>query len=175
MERTGDVSYESIRGTIIHEIIKTAIGGRPLPSVKAVAIALSREGTPKEYALQSASEILSEAERTVNSPFIAGLINNTNPLVKTECAIEDIPQEAHLRSGILDLLVFDGRSWWICDFKTARPLKDETVDAFVRREKELYRSQLAAYASMLASVNSIEERYIRKGIFLTAIRRWEEY
>ena len=174
-ERTGDISHESIRGTIIHGIIKTAIGGRPLPSVKAVAIALSREGMPEVSALQLAPEILSEAERTVNSHFIAGLIDNTNPLVKAECAIEDIPREGHLRSGIIDLLVFDGRCWWICDFKTARPLKDETVEIFVNREKELYRSQLAAYASMLASANSIEERDIQKGIFLTAIQRWAEY
>lgn len=174
-EMAGDSSPESVRGTLIHNILHTLIKGRPLPSNQAVAMALSQKGISKMHAAHLAPDILAEATITVKSPFIAELIDGTSLSVKAEVSIEDYIGQGRLRSGIIDLLVFDGRCWWICDFKTARPLKDETLDAFITREKESYRSQLAAYASMLASIKSMEEGQIRRGIFLTSVQRWVEY
>jgi len=174
-ERPGDTSTESVRGTLIHGIVKTAIDGRPLPSERSVTMALSQKGVSKEHAAHLAPEILEEAETTVRSPFIAGLIDRDNPVVKTEVAIEDILRESHLRSGIIDLLVFDGGCWWICDFKTARPKGDETLEVFINRGKETYRSQLKAYASMVAHLKSVEESHVRSGIYFTAFQKWMEY
>ncbi len=174
-ERLGDTSRESIRGTLIHGIVKAAINGMPLPSERAISIALSQRGMSKTHATHLAPEILEEAEKTVSSPFISGLIDRANPTVNAEVAIEDISGERRLRSGIIDLLVFDGTYWWICDFKTARPKGDETLEAFINRGKETYRSQLKAYASMLAHTKSVEEPQIRRGIYLTAFQKWMEY
>ncbi len=175
VESLGDTSSESIRGTIIHALIKTAIKGRSLPSVKSVAIALTQKGMSESQATHLAPDILEEVKTTMSSPFIAGLIDRTNHEVNSEFAIEDVHRESHLRSGIIDLLVFDGRSWWICDFKTARPGKNDTIETFIIREREAYRSQLKTYAAMLAHLKSYEESDIRRGIYLTALQKWEEY
>jgi len=174
-ERLGDTSRESIRGTLIHGILKAAINGMHLPSERAVSIALSQRGMPKEHATHLAPEILEEAKTTLSSPFISGLIDRANPVVNAEIAVEDIPGKRRLRSGIIDLLVFDGIYWWICDFKTAKPSVEETIETLITREKESYRSQLNAYASMVAHTKSVEEAHIRRGIYLTALQTWVEY
>ncbi|MEA1935476.1 MAG: 3'-5' exonuclease, partial [Thermodesulfobacteriota bacterium] len=163
-----------VRGTITHRILHTSIMGAKLPAESTIARALCAEGLSADLAAHITPEIIEEVVSTFNDPFIAGLIDKTNPVVRSEWAIEDMLKGEHIRSGIIDLAVFDGSNWWIVDFKTSRPAKDESFKEFMSREEELYRPQLEAYQSMLEKVESVGKSIIHAGIYLTALKQWRE-
>ncbi|MBE9547087.1 MAG: UvrD-helicase domain-containing protein [Proteobacteria bacterium] len=171
----GDYDAESrIRGIITHRILHTSIMGAKLPTEPAAIKSLCAEGLSADTAVYMAPGIIEEVVSTLSDPFIIELINKTNPVVRSEWAIEDTPKERHIRSGIIDLAVFDGNDWWIVDFKTSRPAKDEPPEEFMSREEELYRPQLEAYRSMLEKVESVGKSKIHTGIYLTALKQWRE-
>jgi ATP-dependent exoDNAse (exonuclease V) beta subunit len=164
--------FNRMRGTVIHNILSTAIGGRPLPTAPAVASTLYAGGVPKDLSKEATAGILEEVEKALSDPFIARLMES--PETKSEWEIEDMPGEKRVRSGIIDLAALDGDTWWICDFKTSKPEDGQPVEEFISREKKLYRPQLEAYREMLARLKDIPESRIRAGIYLTALLRWEE-
>ncbi len=164
----------SAAGTVIHRMINTCIHGGRLPSHKAIALALHAEGVPENSAFQLAGEILEEVRATIEDPFIKGLSSEKNPFFKSEWGIDEPAGAKILRSGALDLVTFDGKSWWIIDFKTSRPFQKEAIADFIARQASLNRSQLTAYRSMLASLQSIPVSNIRSGIYFTYLRLWHE-
>jgi hypothetical protein len=163
-----------VRGTITHRILHTSIIGAKLPTEAAVVTALCAEGLPEDVAARVTPEIIEEVDSTLKNPFIAGLIDKSNPVIRSEWTIEGTSKERHIRSGIIDLAVFDGNNWWIVDFKTSRPAKGESFEKFISREEELYRPQLEAYRSMLEKVESVGNSSIHMGIYLTALKQWRE-
>ena len=170
-----DYDAESrIRGIITHRILHTSIMGAKLPTESAAVKALCTEGMSADTATYIAREIIEEVASMLNDPFIIELINKTNPVVRSEWAIEDTPKERHIRSGIIDLAVFDGSYWWIVDFKTSRPTKDESLGEFMSREEEQYRPQLETYRSMLEKVESVSKSKTHIGIYLTALKQWRK-
>ncbi|MBW2649274.1 MAG: PD-(D/E)XK nuclease family protein, partial [Deltaproteobacteria bacterium] len=168
-----EASFNRARGTVTHAILNTAIRGRKLPTVAAVARALEAGGIGQDRADKTAPEILKEAEKTLTDPFVARL--TAISAIKNEWEIEDTPAEGRVRSGVIDLAALDGDTWWICDFKTSRPEDDQPVEEFVAQEKDLYRPQLEAYKEMLAHLKNVPESKIQTGIYLTALLRWEEF
>jgi ATP-dependent exoDNAse (exonuclease V) beta subunit len=170
----GDNIEGRVHGTITHRILHTSIMGAKLPTGPAVVKALCAEGIPADIAAHMAPEIIKEAASTLNDPFIARLTDKTNPIIKSEWAIEDTPREKNIRSGIVDLAVFDENDWWIVDFKTSRPVKNEPVEEFISREEKLYRPQLEVYRSMLKNVEPVSKSTIHIGIYLTALNEWRE-
>ncbi len=169
-----DNSDSRARGIITHRILHTSIIGANVPTETAVVKALCVEGMASDLAARITPGIIEEIDSTLNDPFIAGLIDKSNPVVRSEWAVEDISKEKHIRSGIIDLAVFDGNKWWIVDFKTSRPAKDEPFEEFISREGELYRPQLEAYRSILKKVESVDKSSIHTGIYLTALNQWRE-
>ena len=167
-------SSGSARGIITHRILHTSIIGEKPPTESAIVKALYTEGLPVDLAAYMAPEIMKEVTSTLSDPFITRLIDKSNPIVRSEWAIEDRPKNRHIRSGIIDLAVFDGSDWWIVDFKTSRPAKIDSVEEFISREEELYMPQLEAYRSMLENVESVSKSIIHIGIYLTALQQWLE-
>ena len=176
--KPGDSSYQDgdiegrVRGIITHRMLHTSIMGAQLPTKTAVVKALCTEGLSADIAAYMAPEIIEEIASTLNDPFIVRLTDITNPVIRSEWAIEDTPNEKHIRSGIIDLAVFNGSNWWIVDFKTSRPIKDESLGEFISREEERYRPQLEAYRSMIEKVESVSKSKIHIGIYLTALKQW---
>ncbi|HOO89602.1 MAG TPA: UvrD-helicase domain-containing protein [Syntrophales bacterium] len=170
---TDEAVFNRTRGTITHAILNTAIQTMELPTQRAVTKALEASGIGKNHSDKTGSGILEEASKTLADPFITRLTEL--PTVRNEWEIEDTPGEGRVRSGIIDLAASDGDTWWICDFKTSRPDKGLSIEEFVAHERNLYRPQLEAYREMLARLKNMPESRIRVGIYLTALRRWEEF
>ncbi len=59
---------------------------------------------------------------------------------------------------MIDRLAFDGKYWWLLDFKTSRPAAGEDWEAFTTRETEKYRPQLLAYREMAAKARELNRR-----------------
>jgi len=164
----------SAAGTVIYRMINTCIHGGGLPSHKAIAIALRAEGVPENSAFRLAGEILEEVRAAMEDPFIKSLSSEKNPFFKSEWGIDEPAGAKILRSGTLDFVTFDGKSWWIIDFKTSRPFTRESTADFIARQVSLHRPQLTAYRSMLASLQSTPFRDIHAGIYFTHLRLWHE-
>ncbi|MBN2396887.1 MAG: UvrD-helicase domain-containing protein [Deltaproteobacteria bacterium] len=167
-----EATFNRARGTVIHAILSAAIGGRKLPTVMAVARFLESKGIARDRATRASAGILEEAEKTLADPFVARLM--AIPGAKHEWELEDSPAEGRVRSGVIDLAVLEGDTWWICDFKTSRPENGQSVEDFITQERNLYRPQIEAYREMLAHLTGVPAPRIRAGIYLAAILRWEE-
>ncbi|TFG38014.1 MAG: hypothetical protein E4H39_01155, partial [Syntrophobacterales bacterium] len=163
-----------IRGIVIHRMLSTYIKSALLPSEKAVAIALAHEGIARKRADKLAGGIVNEVAATVSEPFVAGLIKKPHPMVETEWPLEYLTEKGGLRSGIIDLAVFDGATWWIVDFKTSRPREGENLEDFLQKEEEKYRPQTDTYRRMVMNLINDDTAKIRSGIYLTALQLWRE-
>jgi len=164
----------STSGTVIHRLIHTCLHGQVLPSSRAVALALREGNVSESSAARLADEIREEIIAALNDPFIKRLTDKENPFLKSEWGLDEQSGNKVLRSGILDLAVFDGFSWWVIDFKTSRPLPGEALDDFIARQKDLYRAQLTAYRSMLSSLRSIPLDDIHAVLYFTYLRLWRD-
>ena len=79
--------------------------------------------------------------------------------------------ERTVRSGVIDRIIFDGREWFLVDYKTT-PLPEETpVESFFQEQDALYRKQLLAYREMLAHARSLDPALIRLFLYFTAIQK----
>lgn len=172
-QRSSESPALAARGTVTHGILNRIIGGGSMPSRVSVERTLIREGIAEASAVPLAADILGEVSDVLQDPFISRLLRREVPVLRSEWAVEDSSGERRIRSGVMDLVVFDGSSWWIVDFKTSRP-PDEDIKSFVQSQAALYRPQLEAYRAMLGKYEGVREENIRAGIYLTAIGRWVE-
>ena len=164
---------ERIRGIVLHRILQTAQEGNGLPAPAAVEKALYQEGMPPSRASEEAPSLLDDVMGTLGDPFIARFMKMNRDARRSEWAIEDLTRGDGIRSGTIDLAVEDGTTWWIIDFKTARPT-GESTESFIDREVETYRSQLSDYRSMVAGLTGTNETSLRVGLYFTALRLWKE-
>lgn len=160
-----------IRGRVIHRLLDTLSRGGDLPPAESVAAALRQEGLASEAALGLAPEILAEAEACRDDSFLGPLLAPDLPYAASEWLLEDQPQPGVIRRGVMDRLAFDGKVWWLLDYKTSRPEREEDWDAFIAREKEKYAPQLRAYREMAAQARGVAREAIRLGLYFTACQR----
>jgi ATP-dependent helicase/nuclease subunit A len=166
----GDVPR--LRGEVMHRALETWAKGEPLPDTASLAAALLQGGLAPEIAASLAPEIGAELRACQGDPFLAALLNPDLPFAASEWLLEDQPQSGVIRRGVVDRLAYDGKDWWLLDFKTSRPAAEEDWDSFMAREVEKYRPQLMAYREMTAKaryLHSPEE--VRVGLYFTACQK----
>lgn len=164
----------AIRGVLIHRLLKRGLERKSLPPEGAVAQALVREGMPREEARRLAPGIVEETQATLDSPFIASLLEKAVGPVRTEWKLESSLSAESLLSGSIDLALFDGTCWWVIDFKTGAPGTAQDRNLFFKTEEKRYRNQIDAYRSLLKSFIGPEPTPLRAGIFFTALGVWRE-
>jgi ATP-dependent helicase/nuclease subunit A len=161
-----------IRGEVMHRAIDTLTRGESLPDTASLAAALRQGGLAAAKAASLAPEIKAELEACQADPFLAGLLRLDLSFAASEWLLEDQPEPGILRRGVLDRLAFDGKNWWLLDFKTSRPAAGEDFESFIAQETEKYRPQLTAYREMAAKAKGlIEPEEIQVGIYFTACQK----
>ncbi|MGO8761253.1 MAG: UvrD-helicase domain-containing protein [Desulfobaccales bacterium] len=164
-----------LRGVVMHRALQTLALGGPLPEVPALAAALRQAGLPAAAAAALAPEIQAELAACREDPFLTSLLAPATPGAASEWLLEDQPQPGAIRRGVIDHLAFDGSHWWLLDYKSSRPAPGEDWEAFIARETEKYRPQLAAYREMAAKAKGLASpEAIRVVIYFTACRRGVE-
>jgi ATP-dependent exoDNAse (exonuclease V) beta subunit len=124
-----------------------------------------------------AGEALAEAEGRVAGHLERVLADEDHGRWMLDAAHEQAASELPLtwqddkgviRDSIVDRTFVDGHSGerWIIDYKTSRPLAEESVQAFAARELANYRDQLEGYRRALSAV---DERTTRCALYFTAI------
>jgi ATP-dependent helicase/nuclease subunit A len=171
--RDGDNLAARARGEVTHRLLQSQTRGDRLPEQQGVAAALVGFGVPRETAQSLAPEILREVDACLDDPFLKNLLAPASAV--SEWGLEDQPAPGVIRRGRLDLLAFDGRDWWLVDFKSSRPRPGESWEDFLGREQEKYRPQLLAYREMTARVKGLgSPEDIRLALYFTAGRKMVE-
>jgi ATP-dependent helicase/nuclease subunit A len=171
-EAPDDGEAARLRGEITHRALETLARGGPQPDVAALTAALRQAGMPAAAAATLAPQIQAELEACQADPFLAALLRPDLPGAASEWLLEDQMQPGAIRRGVIDRLAFDGRHWWLLDYKTSRPAAGEDWDAFLAQETEKYRPQLLAYREMAAKAKGLASPAdIRVGIYFTACRK----
>ena len=117
---------------------------------------------------------MAETAACRRDPVLRRLLDPNLPEAASEWLLESQPQPGVIRRGIMDRLAFDGRDWWLLDYKTSRPGREEDWDSFMAQEKEKYAPQIRAYREMAASAKNIRPEAIRLGLYFTAIQKMVE-
>jgi ATP-dependent exoDNAse (exonuclease V) beta subunit len=164
-----------LRGVIMHRALQTLARGNPRPDTLSLAAALRQEGMIPQAAAALAPEIEAELAACQADPFLAALLAPDLPWAASEWLLEDQPQPGAIRRGVIDCLAFDGRNWWLLDYKSSRPAPGDDWETFIARETAKYRPQLLAYRQMAAKAQGIEPpEAIRLAIYFTACRQLVE-
>jgi ATP-dependent exoDNAse (exonuclease V) beta subunit len=175
IESAEDGDGARLRGVVMHRALQTLALGGSLPDAVSLAAALRQEGMSAAAAAALAGEIQAELAACREDPFLTSLLGPEIPWAASEWLLEDQPQPGTIRRGVIDRLVFDGRHWWLLDFKTSRPAAEEDWEAFIAKETEKYRPQLTAYREMAAKAKGLASpEDIRVGIYFTACQRVAE-
>ncbi len=166
--------YGMARGTVIHRILEHLGMGKGLPTGKALVRALTAEGIDLEMSQAMAGPILEEISNCQQEPFCANILRTDHPFSACEWALEDQVEEHTLRSGVIDRIIFNGREWFLVDYKTTPLPEGMVVETFLQEQDVLYRKQLLAYREMLAHARSLDPSLIRLFLYFTAIQKEHE-
>jgi ATP-dependent helicase/nuclease subunit A len=159
-------------GEISHRLLDTLARGEALPEAAAVAPALQTVVESPEAALRLAGEVLSEIRACQADPFLGPLLSPNLPVARSEWLVEAWHTGNDLYRGQIDRLVYDGRDWWLLDYKTSRPAAGISWEAFMTSELEKYLVQLLAYREMAARFYQVDPpELIKTALYFTACRR----
>lgn len=102
----------------------------------------------KQAALNSLSQSLEQMSRDEVGRW---LLDPTHQDSQAELDIDYFDSKGQIKRAIVDrTFVADGVRW-IIDYKSSSPMEAESEDAFLDRESNAYRPQLARYAQLLSS------------------------
>lgn len=165
----------AIRGTIIHQIFELISCNAHVPDKAWIENRLYANGLTQEDIADMAHEIADEVAGCRNDPFFQWLLNPGGAeWAASEWSIEGMTRDNGIYSGNIDRIIYDGKFYWIIDYKTNQKQKDENDKDFEQRMVKDYRSQLTAYAGMLKDLKECGADDIKKGIYLTSIHKWIE-
>lgn len=172
--RPGDAEASRVaraRGEVIHALLETLSRGAPFPDAAGVAAALRRSGLFSEDARRLAPQVLEEVRACRDDPVLKEILRPDWPTAMSEWLLEDAAPGL-VRRGQMDRLIFNGREWWLVDYKTSRPPSGEDWEGFLARETEKYRPQLLAYREMAARFLGLAgPAELRLLLYFTACRR----
>ena len=158
------------RGEVTHRLLQSLARGGKIPDATGAVAALAGFGVDREKARELAPEILAEVAACLTDPFLAPLLHPD--AAESEWGLEDQPAPGIIRRGRVDLLAFDGKIWWLVDFKTSRPPAGVSWDDFLLKEREKYRPQLIAYREMTVRVKGLATPGdVRLALYFTAGRQ----
>lgn len=166
--------YALARGTVIHRLLEHLAQGKGFPGENALVAAIRAEGIDEQTSLESAKAIRAEVEACLKEKFCAHILRPGHPFAASEWIIEDQAGPGTIRSGIIDRVVFDGRYWWLVDYKTTPLPPDTAIAEFLRKQESYYREQLLAYREMLVRSQQVDPSKVRLMLYFTAIPRPHE-
>jgi ATP-dependent exoDNAse (exonuclease V) beta subunit len=88
------------------------------------------------------------------------ILSSHHPQARSEWALSRVDAQGRPGDMIIDRSFIDADSGirWLVDYKNSRPEPDETLDAFLEREREHYREQLLRYRDALREIGPEELR-----------------
>lgn len=180
-------------GTLVHEILHNAAccGWRDVlfqfSAQKPVWMQRLRHLGVSENALPEALSALQNiTDKIQRDEHIHWMLRTPHEQLNSEFALRSAHQNIQegIKEHVIDLVIVenmkdnfvdtfvDNKATWLIDFKTSSPNENESVDAFIAKEKMHYLDVMRRYSYLL---QMLEYKNIRVGLYFPAISRWAAY
>ncbi len=136
-------SYQSALGSLVHYYFEMGVFA---PTIKHAELKLLELGLPRKLVNSYAQEVCQLTQNTKKDKLFDWLFKDRES-TQVEAEYSDTSSTV-----IIDRLFIEDEVLWIIDFKTAKPLEDETIDDFIERQKNLHRKQVMKYKDILQDV-----------------------
>jgi ATP-dependent exoDNAse (exonuclease V) beta subunit len=159
-----------IAGTVVHELLRRARGGRvEIPAPGVLRRLLMHEGVRTDEMAATAARI-SQALAQIQGSSKAQWILEDHREARSEYAIAGVDRGEIVR-GKVDRTFIDGEGTrWIVDFKTSVHQGGE-LEEFLDDQQRRYRDQLECYARLLAPLG----QPVRVGLYFPLLDEWREW
>ena len=166
-------------GTLIHETLQrlSTLDAKALQGFKPASWrswwqlrlrAMSMYGPSLQRAAKTVEESVA---RVLADPVGRGLLDCERQEARSEFALSTLDEWGEVREHIIDRTYVEQGELWIVDYKSALPAPGESVQDFLERQRERYRSQLEQYR---AAMQSIENRPVKTALYFTGLPQWLE-
>ena len=140
LPRNIDLIYQSALGTIVHYYLEHSLFE---PSAKSVEIKLLEFGLPKKLLHTYTKQVCQLLQNTEQDKVFDWLFKHR------ESTQTEAEYSGNSKNVIIDRLFIEDGVLWVIDFKTSSPQKEESIDAFIERQKRSHREQLLEYQAIL--------------------------
>lgn len=161
-----------IRGKVMHLVLEHMASGIAIPDIHFIKRKLILHGARKKESEKVAEEILEQVHRCQQDPFFTWIMRQDFPWSASEWAVEVRGKPGVIYSGKIDRIIFDGKKYWVIDYKTNRPDIEEDEAVFIERMKREFLAQLKTYVKMVCSIKKCSQKDVISGIYLTALFKW---
>ncbi|SFV85139.1 ATP-dependent DNA helicase pcrA [hydrothermal vent metagenome] len=138
--------FKSALGTLVHQYYEHQLFN---PSTENIRHRLIEIGTAPSEIEYWQTVIIRLLDNTKNDAQFKWLFKDReSTLTEAEFVVEG-------RTIAIDRLFVDEGIMWVIDFKTAEPTENETLDAFIERQKEQHTKQLLFYKQAISEIYTL--------------------
>jgi len=162
---------ESLRiaGTVVHELLRRARGGRAeIPAASVLRRLLMHAGVRADEMTTTAARV-SQALAQIEGSWRAQWILEDRSDAQSEYAIAGVDRGEIVRGKVDRTFVDNDGTRWIVDFKTSVHQGGE-LEEFLDEQQRRYREQLERYARLLTPLGRV-----RVGLYFPLLDEWREW
>ncbi len=167
-------------GTVVHAELERWSRLLTLPSAQAIEARrayfrreLVARGVPAEHIASGVERIVQALLNTCTDARGRWIFDPTHREARCEYALSGVA-DGQIVNAVIDRTFIDSAGIrWIVDFKTGRH-EGGAIDAFLDREVERYRPQLARYARLVGGLASTPTA-VRVGLYFPLLGGWREW
>jgi ATP-dependent helicase/nuclease subunit A len=164
-------------GTVVHAALQSFAAAAPLPERPAIEASaalyraqLRRCGVPESELDPATARVLAALARTVEDVRGRWILDAGHREAASELALTGLA-EGRLRSIVIDRSFIDAQGVrWVIDFKTSTH-EGGRLEAFIAREAQRYRAQLAVYAAL---ARELGPEPVRAGLYFPLLGVFQE-
>ena len=164
-------------GTVVHAALQSFAAAAPLPERPAIEAGaafyraqLRRYGVPESELEPATARVLAALAGTVEDARGRWILDAGHREAASELALMGLA-EGRLRSIVIDRSFIDAQGVrWVIDFKTSTH-EGGRLEAFIAREAQRYRAQLAVYAAL---ARELGPEPVRAGLYFPLLGAFQE-
>jgi ATP-dependent exoDNAse (exonuclease V) beta subunit len=138
-----ETGYKSLLGSFVHQCFELGSFNLSPDALKMRLFERGFSAADNQSAANQIAQLLDKTQQDLNFQWLF------KERQSTQVEAEFIHQG---KTVVIDRLFIDENILWIVDFKTATPLKNETISQFIIRQKNQHTKQLLFYQEVLTEV-----------------------
>ncbi len=128
-------------------------------------------GVPSGQMDAAISRVRLTINKIIDDKTIHWVFSSALPLRKNEYSLT-IPTQSGFSQLIVDVMIFDGTSTWVIDYKTSQPEEGESRDDFLHKEMCTYREIMFKYKKAICDLGYKD---VKLALYFPMINAWSEY
>ncbi|MDP1574274.1 MAG: UvrD-helicase domain-containing protein [Coxiellaceae bacterium] len=161
--------HARIIGTVVHEALQALSNNKTTPDtlpIKKWRARLLSLGILPSHSESAVLSVETAIKNTLSDERGQWILSQTKE-AHSEWALTTVLTNK-LEKKIIDRCFIDENNVrWIIDYKTSQPLIDETLEAFLEKEKATYQEQLETYSALFSA-----DHVIKLGLYFPMCKGW---